>query len=264
MRPYHRIGFAGVGLALGVACGAGCQQLPQPPASLPGMRAPAVAAEPRPNARQVADLQMALGRSLEKGGDLPRASAAYLTALKHDPSRADAYARLAAVHASQGKFDEAAECFKKALAAQPGSADLYCDMGYMLYLQGRWDDARMNLRQALALAPDHERAHNNLGLVLARTGHAEDALREFHKAGCSPAAAQSNLAFALALEGRWDEAQAHYAQALAADPASAAARKGLREVQMTVARAKPAPAAAPNADTVLPADHRPGPRPEGE
>jgi Tfp pilus assembly protein PilF len=252
------MGFGWVSLALGVACGAGCQ-LPQPAAVPPGVAMSPAPADPRPNARQVADVQMALGRSLEKAGDLPRAGAAYLTVLKHDPNRADAYARLAAVNASQGKFEEATEFFKKALAVQPGSADLYCDMGYALYLQGRWDEARMNLRQALSLQPDHERAHNNLGLVLGRTGHAEEALLEFRKAGCSPAAAHSNLAFALALEGRWDEAQTHYGRALAVDPSSAAAKKGLRDVRGALARAESARPASPDAADVRPAAYRPEP-----
>jgi Tfp pilus assembly protein PilF len=205
---------------------------------------------------------MALGRSLQRSGDLTRASVAYREALKHDPNRADAYARLASVSACQGKFDEAGELFRKALAAQPGSADLYCDMGYMLYLQGRWDEARMNLRQALALQPDHERAHNNLGLLLARTGRSDDALREFSKAGCGPAEAQNNLAFALALDGRWSDAQLHYRQALATDPSSAIAKKGLREVQGLVARNSSTPLAGTGSNDIQPAAFRPDASPQ--
>jgi Tfp pilus assembly protein PilF len=255
MQHSLRIGFGTLTLGLGIAWGSGCQHA-QPAVNQSAATVSAAPTNAKPTPRQVADVQMALGRSLERGGDLEQASAAYREVLKHDPSRVDAYARLAAVDACQGKFDEATEFFKKALAAQPGSANLYCDMGYTLYLQGRWDEARMNLRQALALQPDHERAHNNLGLVLARTGHSNEALLEFRKAGCGPADAQNNLAFALALEGRWEEAQTHYGRALAADPSSPAARKGLREVQELVARGNSAPSAATGSDDLQPAGFR--------
>src|SRR5262245_52212504 len=135
MLHHHRCGFAGVALALGVAAGSGCQHS-LPGTGLPGAptTARAAAAPAKLDPRQVADVQMALGRSFEKRGDLAQAAAAYQEALKQDPSRADACTRLAVLHAGQGRFDQATELFKKALAAQPGSADLYCDMGYTLYL----------------------------------------------------------------------------------------------------------------------------------
>jgi Tfp pilus assembly protein PilF len=255
----HRIGLASVSLALGLAWAAGCQHMQPTATTSPATVVCAAPADPKPTDRQVADVQMALGRSLEKRGEWAQANAAYLEALRHDPKRTDAYARLAAVSACQGKFDESAELFKKALAVQPGNADLFCDMGYSLYLQGRWDEARMNLRQALALQPEHGRAHNNLGLVLARTGHSEEAFLEFRKAGCGPAEAHNNLAFALSLAGRWDEAQTQYNQALAANPASLTAKKGLREVQGLLARANPMPAAGTGSDAIHPVSFRGGP-----
>jgi tetratricopeptide (TPR) repeat protein len=94
----------------------------------------------------------------------------------------------------------------------------------------------MNLRQALALQPDHARAHNNLGLVLARNGQGEAALAEFHKAGCSDAAARVNLAFALTLERNWSEARQQYVEASRVDPSSLAARNGQRELDRLIAR----------------------------
>jgi Flp pilus assembly protein TadD len=189
------------------------------------------------NPHQRADVEVALGRSLEKQGEIAQAIAAYDKALHLDPSRADACLRLAILRDQQGKFKESLPLYQKALAGSPGNPDIYCDMGYSLYLQHRFEEAEINLRQALALAPQHARAHNNLGLVFAHTGRYEEALVEFRRAGCTEADAQINLAFALTLEKNWQEARERYQIALAVDASSSAARKGLLELDAVVARA---------------------------
>ena len=188
-------------------------------------------------ARQVADVEVAMGRSFEKQGEIAQASAAYEKALQRDPGRANACLRLAILRDQQGKFKEALPLYQKALAASPGNPDIFCDMGYSLYLQHRFEEAEINLRQALALASEHARAHNNLGLVFAHLGRYEEALVEFRRAGCTEADAQINLAFALTIEHDWQAARERYQIALAIDASSSAARKGLRELDAVVARA---------------------------
>jgi Tfp pilus assembly protein PilF len=193
---------------------------------------------PKLGATQAADVHVALGRSLEKSGALQEATTAYLEAIKLDPHRADACARLAVIHDLQAKFKESEAYHRKALAAQPENADLYCNYGYSLYLQRRWAEAEDNLRRAVALQADHRRAHNNLGLVLGHNGRAEEALTEFRKAGCREADAHINLAFVLTLEQSWPEARKHYEHALLKDPNAAQARKGLDELNTFAARAE--------------------------
>src|SRR5262249_48352188 len=127
--------------------------------------------------------------------------------------------------------------YRKALKAEPGSANIYCCMGYSLYVQRRLPEAEMNLMQAIALNPDHYRAHNNLGLVLAQSGRPTAALNEFRKGGCGEADANSNVAFGLMLARHWPEARSYYECALAADPQSSAARKGLDELEALMAKA---------------------------
>src|SRR6266851_6011473 len=105
--------------------------------------------------RQVADLKFALGRSLERRGELAPAADAYQEALHSDPARADACWRLAVLCDREGKCQESLAWYRRALAGMPGNADLYCDMGYSLSLQQRWGEAEMNLRQAVALAPQN-------------------------------------------------------------------------------------------------------------
>jgi Tfp pilus assembly protein PilF len=212
-------------------------------------------------ARQTADVQVAMGRSLEKQGDGPRALTAYQDALKHDPSRGDAALGAARLLDQQGKFAESEEYYRKADAAQPGSANVACNRGYSLYLQRRWPEAEAALRQALARQPDHQTAHNNLGLVLASTGRPDEALSEFRKAGLSEADARVNLAFALTLQESWPEARAQYEQALGADPSSAPAKRGLEELRVLMTRleqpAVPAPDVRRAAVGSEGVDHRP-------
>jgi Tfp pilus assembly protein PilF len=186
--------------------------------------------------RQRADVQVAVGRSLEQQGQTARAIAAYNEALRLDPGRAEVGLRLATLYDKEGKFKEALPLYQKALAAYPGNPDIFCDMGYSLYLQGRMVEAEINLRQAVALAPENARAHNNLGLVLASIDRTEEALAEFRRAGCTEADAQINLAFVLTLENKWVEARKRYQMALTLDAASTTARKGLQELDTALAK----------------------------
>lgn len=188
-------------------------------------------AELRIDPRAKADVQAAMARSMESDRDGAEAIRLYEEALKLDPSRADARARLAMLHDRRGEFTASAPLFEEALKARPDDAELLCDRGYSLYLQGRGDEAERALRRAIERKPDLARAHNNLGLLLARRGRKDEALDHFARAGGTPSERRSNLAFALALEGRWDEAQAEYRAALAADPGSAVAAAGLARVE---------------------------------
>jgi tetratricopeptide (TPR) repeat protein len=221
-------------LGLGLSVGSGCQQFGPAswnnPVLLTGKETSS-----RVGNKEAADVQVALGRSLEKRGDRDHALTAYGEAIKRDASRSDAFNRLAILHDQQGKFKESAEYYRKALQASPGNAAIFCDMGYSLYLQRRWQEAEMNLQQALALKPDLARAHNNLGLVLARTDRVDEALAHFRKGG-TECEAHLNLAFALSLERRWDDAHDHYEKALAANPTSEPAKNGLRELTAIVGK----------------------------
>ncbi len=246
-----RRGWLGaVVLALGSAGLGGCQS--SGPAGWAGLALMRPENGGKISGRQTADVQVALGRTCEQRGQYDLALAAYAEAVKHDPKRTDAYVRLAILHDRQGKFKESAELYRKALQTSPGNPDIFCDMGYSMYLQRRWAEAEMNLQQALVLKPDHARAHNNLGLVLAHTDRLEDALAHFRKVD-GEAEAHLNLAVALTLDQRWDEARAQYELALSANPSLEPAKQGLRDLNTLLAKIsapKPGPVAAPNAPPV--------------
>ncbi len=206
--------------------------------------------------RQAADVEIALGRSLEETGNLSEAEATYRNALKKNPKRADAEQRLAILADERGDLKEAAKHFEQALKLDPKNPDILCDQGYSFYLQRRWSEAEMVLRRALACEPRHARSHTNLGLVLARQGDREAALAEFARAGCDPSDAQSNLALVLAMEGRLDDARQTYTAALAAKPGSETAREGLRAANVALAGGSTMTGAESIAATTIPAPAR--------
>src|SRR5262249_30838574 len=111
---------------------------------------------------QVGDVQVALARTLENRGELRQAIQCYAEAVRNDPARADAWARMALLSDKEGMFAESAQYYQRALALRPNDADTYCNMGYGLYLQQRWPEAEGALRRAIELRPDHQRAQNNL------------------------------------------------------------------------------------------------------
>jgi Tfp pilus assembly protein PilF len=225
--------------ALALVLVAGCQSTG--PTASPATVSPA--AEPRAalTAAQQADVKIALGRSLEKSGDLDRAIAIYGDALAKDPTRYDACLRLAALHERQGRLTESREWYRKALALQPTNADVYCNLGYSLYLEGNLEPAANYLRHAVQLQPNHARAHNNLGLVLARLKQSQEALAEFKKAGESPADAHINLAYCFMVDGSTAQARQHFEMALQMEPNSTAAKKALADLSAVDARLQGAP-----------------------
>jgi tetratricopeptide (TPR) repeat protein len=176
-------------------------------------------------------LQLATARSLERRGQVAAAEQVYRQLTETATDNSAAFHRLAVLHEKQGSFDEARAWFDKALEIAPDDAALRCDAGYSSYLHGRYEEAEEHLRCALAKEPKLGRARNNLALVLARTGREAEALWEFRRGGCSDVESHLNVAFALTLERRWQEAQQHYHAAQAADPTSDAARQGLENVR---------------------------------
>jgi len=188
--------------------------------------------------KQKADVAMAMGRSLERKGRTDQAIKVYLDVVHKDGRRADAYHRLAVLYDKKGEPEQSARYYREALKRTPDNAELYTDFGYSCYLQKRWGEAEANLRKALRLDRELTRARNNLGLLLARTGRPEEALREFRRAGCSPSDAHANLAFAMVLEERWDEARQEFELALDADPSSKAAQDGLNALGAMAAMAE--------------------------
>jgi Tfp pilus assembly protein PilF len=204
--------------------------------------------------KQKIDLQIALAVAAERQGRLEEAKKTYQGLIKTAPQRTELYHRLALLHSRQGECNLAESYYLQGLTLDPAHAELHCDLGYNYYLQERWTEAEASLRRAIALDNDLARAHNNLGLLLARTGRESEAMHQFAMAGAMPAEASVNLALAMIMDGRVEQAEAAYRYALRVNPSLQTAREGLATLQSFSAH-QVASHAAPI--------HRSAPRPYG-
>lgn len=83
-------------------------------------------------------------------------------------------------------------------------------LGAALDQLGRYGEARQAYQEALAVSPDNARVLTNLGvshLMAGEPADAEAALRQAVAKTDAPAEARQNLAIAVALQGRFDEAE---------------------------------------------------------
>ncbi len=205
----------------------------------------AVTPSPALSSEQKAEVQIALGRSLEQEGDTPEAIKVYKAIIANDkrrffrksPTLAEANYRLALLYDKRGDYAESAQYFTAALKLRPRDPELLCDLGYSCYAQHRWADAEIHYREALAVDPEMRRAHNNLGMLLARVGQHDAARNEFLLAGCSEAQSHTNHAYACLLNEQWLDAQMHFELALAAEPNLDSAKQGLATLQNVQAQA---------------------------
>lgn len=206
------------GLVLAVACLTMLSACAQVSRSL-GWRSSEVPAEPVPelNPAKTAEVQFALGRTLEQQGKRDQARVAYESSLRHDKKNGLACWRLAVLAAQAGNNAGADRYFGRAVDLLPESAEIHTDIGYSHYLRGDLETATMHLRQAITLHDAHERAHNILGLVLAMQGHELDAAREFYAAGLKAADITSNLGYVALRAGKNSKAREMFAHSLELD-----------------------------------------------
>jgi len=202
------------------------------------------------------DLRNALGWTLFQEGRSAEAVAEYERALAANPNHAKAHNNLALALVDLGRLEEAASHFERSLEIEP-KAEIYSDLGFTLarlgnseaaradyqkaleldpkcasahytlavtfVQEGTFGEAESHYRQALAAKPTAE-THNGLGYALARQGRTDEAVAEFRKAiDVDPkfTPAYNNLAETLAQQGKLEEAQHYYERSLAQKPSAA-------------------------------------------
>ncbi|MEJ7804682.1 MAG: LytR C-terminal domain-containing protein [Telluria sp.] len=109
-----------------------------------------------------------LGRQHHEQGNLEVAMTGYTYAIARDPRHLAARSAAAAIHARQGRLDQARAMLAAVVADYPAQSQPYNNLGYLDYLRGDRASAVSAIRQALVLDPRNERARNNLALAEAR------------------------------------------------------------------------------------------------
>jgi len=171
-----------------------------------------------------------IGRIRLDQGKLDEARRHLAEVLRLNPSYADGHYYLGLVLERQGKFREAEGELMRALRGKRGSANARYHLGVVLEGQGRSNDAGEWFVSALWSDPNHVEAHTSLGALVARMGQlaaGREHLRAALKRDPQNGRAHFNLALALALDGQRAEACRQFADAVAAAPDDAEARRYL-------------------------------------
>ncbi|MEM8852986.1 MAG: sulfotransferase [Pseudomonadota bacterium] len=177
----------------------------------------------------------------------PRAAAAhYQSALRNDPSFAEAANNLGNILAGGGDRPGAIAAYRKAIDARPGFAEALANLAATLLDEGGVGEALACLNRAVLLAPESAPALSSLGRALTAAGRPQEAVTHLQRAAAlSPnlGEAHNTLANALKALDRYQEAFAHYKTALAIDPESARVWSNLGAAHLETGEAEDAAAA---------------------
>lgn len=177
----------------------------------------------RHSADQTAATYYQLGKYHQERGNVDLARAAYAYSVELDGRQLEARNALAAIHAQQGRLEDAKVLLLQLVADYPAVAHPHNNLGYVQYLQGNYDAAVSTLQRALVLDSGNPRTLNNL----------QAAKVELAKLGERPAAA-------LASASATKDAQGAPPEKTAANTAA------IRQDEMTVmAASTPAPVPLP-------------------
>jgi Flp pilus assembly protein TadD len=122
---------------------------------------------------------------------------------------------MAKICAAQGHDSECESLLTRALAAEPGCLPAYTELAALYLRHDLADSAEAVLRRGIDKAPDDSVLRNDLGMCLLLRRHYDAALAEFTRAASTPpldARHRGNMALALGLLGRDDEALALWQQ----------------------------------------------------
>ncbi|HYN06141.1 MAG TPA: protein kinase [Vicinamibacterales bacterium] len=173
--------------------------------------APAVAAL----ARSLGDFWR-LGPEFDAGAVLPRLGEAALEAIRLDPLLADAQAALGLLHVRDRQWASAEAAFLQALKIDPSQGSLYVDYAVALLLPlGRVDDALDVVARARAVAPLSLDVRRSLALMQIEAGLYDEAIKSAQwvlQQDPDFPFADAQLGRALILSGRPDDALPYFSR----------------------------------------------------
>jgi tetratricopeptide (TPR) repeat protein len=146
-----------------------------------------------------------LSLALDMDGKFPAERQALETAIKLDPTLAQAWSKLGVLDMSQGRPDDAIQNFKKAIEIDPQLTEAQLNLATIYDAKGQVKEAETLLRRAIESEPQNAQAHFNLGLVLAQQQRFPEAESELSKAATLDSGnlnAQTALAEVEAREGK--------------------------------------------------------------
>jgi Flp pilus assembly protein TadD len=167
------------------------------------------------------DAPHALGRILERSGDVDGAAARYRRALGMQADHAASLVDLGRLLAASGALEQALSHYERALRLRPDDARLLANLGIVLTRLGRPAEGVAPLERAVALEPGDLESRTALAaayLDAGRVQEAERTLRTVLERDPNHVAARANMGVAAQRAGRFEEAASHFEQALRSEP----------------------------------------------
>lgn len=130
-----------------------------------------------------------LGLAFASANRLPEAEQQFRRALELDPKFTDARYNLASAEAAEGKWEPAVADFRQVVSDRPNESrpkdrlgKVLVSWGDQLADSGRAAEAELRYREALSLRPHDLELRNNLGVVLVQQGKMQEGQKEFEEA----------------------------------------------------------------------------------
>jgi tetratricopeptide (TPR) repeat protein len=164
-----------------------------------------------------------LSLALDLDGKFPAERQALETAIKLDPTLAQARSKLGVLDMSQGHPDDAIQTFKKAIELDPQLTEAQLNLATIFDGRGQVKEAESLLRQATEEDPKYAQARFNLGMVLAQQQRFSEAEAELQTAVSLDGTnldAQTALAEVRAREGKSESSIEILGKVVAARPDS--------------------------------------------
>ncbi len=159
-------------------------------------------------------LREALGHY--QAGRLDKARAVYLAMLEQQPHQVEAMLLLGIIAYRTREYDRAIGYFQQVISIKQDWPETYNNLGACFWEQGKIEQAIAAYKQAIAMKPDFFDAYDNLVMALEKQGKRLD-MRETHQQVVPlirSGAAHEKSAAMLKEEKRYQEASAHYQQAI--------------------------------------------------
>jgi spermidine synthase len=179
-------------------------------------------------------VRVELSHALATLGDVEEAIAAAMEGARLDPAGAEPLEQLASIFADVGDAMQLMPIADDLVTRFPARDEGHYYQGAALFLADRVNDAERSIRRLLRANPRHAKGQNLLGAMCASVGNHECAVAAFTAArelDPRDPSVYVNLAYLRVARGDLPAAAGLFAEALAIDPRSEAARRGLADAR---------------------------------